>query len=285
MIRFKDFVIEGKTDKFKAKKTYKKGDIIETNHGKYYVNGVPDDLMKLWKDAKSIELQEWEFAKRKINIVNAKYFTEDTDVAAETRSWFNEKQPTENQVRNAMIWSYDQFGDYQIKSGGGSDSDHVYVSHFKTTIANPTSGNDQDVIILKKFSTVFNDVLVTIDEIQELQDLTEIQKVRDYRRYDNLRGIVSVLIRHEAGWPVSDKKKVPKEWIDNLYTELIEEYDKVEVNKYLDELIDKIKEDMGREIMVFDKEKNDYVNQDLKDKDTSHEEKKLKAIQKIKLKI
>jgi len=184
-----------------------------------------------------------------------------------------------------MIWGFDQYGDYQIKSGGGSEADSVYISHFKTTIADPKTGNDKDVVILKKFSTEFQDVLVYIDEIQELQDMTEPQKVRDSRRKDNLRGIISVLTKHESGYPTTSNKKIsPQKWIDELYKDLVDEYTTEEINEFLDKLIDKIKEDMVRPISKIDKEGKE-LPVDMKDKDISSEEMKLKSIQKIKMKI
>ena len=154
--KFLDFINESK---FLSKKTYKKGDVIETSDGvKYYVNGVPPELEEIWKHSR--EGQEWEFAKRKINIVFSKYFTEDTDVAAESRSWFNDKkQPSQSQVKNALIWSYDGYNDYQIKAGGGAVSDSIFISNFKTTISDPKTGDDKDVVVLKKFSTDFNNDL------------------------------------------------------------------------------------------------------------------------------
>src|SRR5271154_3211413 len=120
-------VAEKKSEKFKQHHHFKKGDTVEVDGQTYYVNGESEELEKLRKRS-GAENYEYEFAKRKVNFVNSKYFDEDTDVAAQMRSWFDGKQPTESQVRNAMIWSYDQFGDYKIKSGGGSASDHVYSS-------------------------------------------------------------------------------------------------------------------------------------------------------------
>ncbi len=267
--------------KYTSKKTYKKGDIVETSKGvKYYVNGVPPELEEVWKRTK--EGQESEFAKRKINIVYSKYFTEDSDVAAESRSWFDDKkQPSEQQVRNAMIWGYDQYGDYQIKAGGGTRSDNIFISHFRTTIAD-SNGNDKDVVVLKKFSTNFKDVLIYIDEIQELQNLTETQEVRTVRRKDNLRGILSVLIRHEGGFPVTDDKKLaPQKWIDDLYNDLKEEYTRDEILDYLNHIEKTVKDDMGREYLVWDQIKNDYVPK----KEFKSEERKLKSIEKVRTKI
>jgi hypothetical protein len=282
---FKEFIFESR---FISKKNYKKGDIVETANGtKYYVNGVTPELEELWKRFKG--LGSYEFAKRKINIVYSKYFTEDSDVAAETRSWFDNKQPSENQVRNAMIWSYDQFGDYSIKCGGESNADHIYTSHLRTEIMNPKTGEDQDVVVLKKFSTNFKDVLITIEEIQELQDLTETQQVRTARKKEYLRGVISILIRHEAGYPTAEGKNgkkimSPDKWIIDLYDELKNEYTKDEILTHLNHIEKTFKEDMECVVQVFNKETGNY--DEMKEKDHSpFYEKKLKALDIIKKKI
>jgi len=184
-------------------------------------------------------------ANNNVNIVNSKYFTEELDVAAESRSWFKDKeQPTENQVRAALIWGYDQYGDYQIKAGGGSASDSVYVSSFKSTIADP-SGNDKDVVILKKYSKNFKDVLITIAEIQALQDATETPQVRKVREKDNLRGTLSYLMRYEAGYEKVSAQG--EKTIQQVYRQLANQEDGAtseEINKYFQDVIKNAQEDI-----------------------------------------
>jgi hypothetical protein len=156
------------------------------------------------------------------------------------RSWFKEeRQPTESQVRNAMIWSYDSYGDYQIKAGGGSKGDNIFVSHLRSTIADPVTGNDKDVVILKKYSNNFKDVLITIKEVEALQELTESPKVRESRRKDNVRGAIGFLFRCEGlGKYIDSKgKEVPKDIIDKMYKTTSENSSEKEINEMVDHII------------------------------------------------
>jgi len=226
------------------KGSYKKGDEVIVNGVKYYVDGLPEEMLKKLK-GRDIGEQEFYLANNNVNIVNSKYFTEELDVAAESRSWFKDKeQPTENQVRAALIWGYDQYGDYQIKAGGGSASDSVYVSSFKSTIADP-SGNDKDVVILKKYSKNFKDVLITIAEIQALQDATETPQVRKVREKDNLRGTLSYLMRYEAGYEKVSAQG--EKTIQQVYRQLANQEDGAtseEINKYFQDVIKNAQEDI-----------------------------------------
>lgn len=220
-------------------KTYKKGDKVTTEFGTYYVNGADSELQKVI-DRNKGEMQESALAKLSVNFVNAKYFTEDNDVAPQMRSWFDDKkQPTEAQVKNAMIWSYDSYGDYQIKAGGGSKSDNIYVSHLRSTIADPLTGNDKDVVILKKYSNNFKDVLITIKEVEALQKLTESSKVRESRRKDNYRGAIGFLFRCELLGKYADSNgtEVPAETIEKMYKITRDHASEAEINEQIDHII------------------------------------------------
>ncbi len=220
-------------------KTYKKGDKVTTEFGTYYVNGADSELQKVI-DRNKGEMQESALAKLGVNFVNAKYFTEDNDVAPQMRSWFDDKkQPTEAQVKNAMIWSYDSYGDYQIKAGGGSKSDNIYVSHLRSTIADPLTGNDKDVVILKKYSNNFKDVLITIKEVEALQKLTESSKVRESRRKDNYRGAIGFLFRCELLGKYADSNgtEVPAETIEKMYKITRDHASEAEINEQIDHII------------------------------------------------
>lgn len=220
-------------------KTYKKGDKVTTEFGTYYVNGADSELQKVI-DANKGDNQEYALAKLGVNFVNAKYFTEDNDVAPQMRSWFDDKkQPTEAQVKNAMIWSYDSYGDYQIKAGGGSKSDNIFVSHLRSTIADPVTGNDKDVVILKKYSNNFKDVLITIKEVEALQKLTESSKVRESRRKDNYRGAIGFLFRCELLGKYADSNgtEVPAETIEKMYKITRDHASEAEINEQIDHII------------------------------------------------
>lgn len=236
---------ENTSGDFVATKKYKTGDKVVVNGQEYFVNGLDKETQEEYLKHKSsgVGYQEAALAKLKVNIVNARYFTEDNDVAAEARSWFNDKlQPTEAAVRRAMIWSYDTHGDYQIKSGGDNNSESVFISNFKTTIADPNTGEDKDVVVIKKYSIDFKDVLITIDDIQQLQNKTENQQVKNVRRADFLQTAIALLLRHEQGLGVFDAKlkSVPaqQEKINELYNRIKKEYSKKEVV----DVISKIKE-------------------------------------------
>lgn len=156
----------------------------------YFVNNLPECVQKK---------PEWFLAQNNINIVFAKYFSEFTHPGAEMRSWFDGRQPSEAQVRRAMIWGYDQFGDYQIKSGGGAVSDNIFISQFKMTIADARTGYDRDVIVLKKYSNNFADVLITPAELDALQEASESKVLRNLRRLDLLSSLLREIIRFEKG--------------------------------------------------------------------------------------
>lgn len=164
---------------------------VQYNSRNYYVNKVPAEFEKK---------PEWYLAQHNVNIVFAKHFDEFTHPGAEMRSWFDERrQPTEAQVRRAMIWGYDQFGDYQIKSGGGAISDNIFISQFKMTVADARTGWDKDVIVLKKYSNNFAEVLITPAELDALQQATESKAARNARRLGLLPSLLREIIRWEKG--------------------------------------------------------------------------------------
>lgn len=162
---------------------------VEVKAQTYFVNQVPAEFEKQ---------PEWLLAQNKVNVFFAKHLNEYVHPAAEMRSWFNDKnQPTESQVRRAMIWGYDQFGDYQIKSGGGAIADNIFISQLKITIEDPRTGFDKDVVLLKKYSNNFDEVLITIDEVQKLEDLTESKARKNSMRLHLLPSMLREIIRWE----------------------------------------------------------------------------------------
>lgn len=169
----------------------KTGKKITVGGNEYFIDGVPAEFQKQ---------PEWFLAQHGVNVVFSKHFTEHVHAAAEMRSWFDDKkQPAEAQVRRALIWSYDQYGDYSIKSGGGAVADNIFISHLKITIADPRTGDDKDVVILKKYSNNFKNVLITIDEVQQLQEATESAAVKSVRRTELLPSLLREVIRAEKG--------------------------------------------------------------------------------------
>lgn len=215
------------------KKEIKPGQTIEFNGNKYYVDGPDKELKEIIKKHKSFG-PDWELANRKVFFFNRKHFTDGDTLISQTRSWFDDKlQPTESQVRRAMIWSYDQFGDYQIKSGGESNSDSMFSSHFKVEIENPINGEDMSAVILKKYSTKFSDVLITIKEIEELFKLSATSKQLNQKRLNDLDSwLYFALTPARITGSTMTLEKV-KERIKT-------DYSKEEVNKELDKRIEYI---------------------------------------------
>lgn len=139
----------------------------------YYVDGIPDELRGKNNFRYRGEFAEGEYGQIKLCIYNHKYTDNDFDIVAQLRGFFEGmggkdkplEQPSENQVRTAMIWSCE---DYKIKSGGGSASDHCYSSSLTICIADPKTWEDKDVVLIKKYSTEFADVLITMHEVEQL---------------------------------------------------------------------------------------------------------------------
>jgi hypothetical protein len=223
-------------------KKYKKGDKITTEFGTYYVDGVDQELQDYIDKNKSMGL-DYVLAEKKVNIVYSKYFNEDNEVTATLRSWFNDKkQPTEKGVRDAMIWSYDSYMDYQIKAGGGSKSDSEFSSMMRIAIAD-ANGNDKDVAILKKYSTDFKDVLITIKEIQALEEVLETKGAKDKKSKDKLFASIDFLFRADLIGSVNDinGKPVSKETLNKIFNNVVKEYSKNEINSAFERKINAIK--------------------------------------------
>ena len=90
---------------------------------------------------------------------------------AELRHWFGTiRQPSREQVKRAMILTVDE--DYSIKAGGGAIADNMFSSSLKWLQAHPVTGEDYEPVIIKKFSDRFEDVLITLSDIEFLIEKT-----------------------------------------------------------------------------------------------------------------
>lgn len=168
---------------------------VTVNNQVYFVDGYPKELKeKLGCFYKS----DFQLAKLKVKFYNHKYTQGDSSVVAQVRSFFDGiKQPTEALVRRAMVLVIDE--DYALKSGGESASDRIYSSSLKIMIADPQTGFDKDVVLLKKYSTVFEEVLITPEEISDLFEacLTSTEKVGVLK--DESFSILNELTRWKRG--------------------------------------------------------------------------------------
>lgn len=227
----------------------------------YYVDGFPADLKKKlgvrWKS-------EWELAKLNVRFYNHKYTEGDSDVLAQLRSLYDGiRQPNENQVRRAMILLINE--DYGLKSGGESASDSIFSSSLAIWIADPQTGEDKRVTLVKKYSTKFEEVLITMEEIEQLFELCLTPKERVGVLENEAHSIAKELCRRELGFESNFsggvKKVMPKEFA----VKLLQNYKAKGVtfpmyNKSIDTAIEFIKPDLTTTII----EDQEGVNKTLK---------------------
>lgn len=125
------------------------------------------------------------------------------------------KQPSEKTVRGAMIWSiFDPNCDteYIIKAGGGSMSDHCFEALIKV----------DGKAIYKKYDNVFNDVLITEQELsQQIHSLIPSNEIIE----DHIFGLVMITKKYVAG---QLKKEV--NWNDSFQSSYITQ--KELINRY-----------------------------------------------------
>ena len=138
------------------------GESINSNGKKYFVdfiNKTAED--KMFGNINIVEGKEHRYAERNINIFHRNNITKQN--LEEIKNYLSEiEQPSGSTVRHLIIWCSDSERKYCIKAGSKSESDNIYGSILKWG----------GVVILKKYSTNFNNVIITADELQSLFDKT-----------------------------------------------------------------------------------------------------------------
>jgi hypothetical protein len=165
---------------------------LEYNGNTYHIDKLPVAEGKT-KSSTRLKKDDYMLANEKTFIFFKKNI-HDFEIANEMRDFFHRiKQPSESKVREAMIIIIDE--DYAIKSGGDSKSDHIYSSSFKWMQASPTTGEDIEPVLLKKFSKNFEDVLITLEEIEFLilNSLTEKEKIQKAK--NDVESMITFLAR------------------------------------------------------------------------------------------
>lgn len=211
---------------------------VTTDFGFYYFShALPDELMQVWKSAGhsgGLGNQEYEFCRKKVFLCNAR----DLANANNRLSWEYSKlrQPTEREVKRAMIWG--DGGDYSIKAGGGAISDCAYTSVLKGLISDH-QGLDKEILVIKKYSTDFQDVLITAGEIEALERALMTKPARSKALYDDLCLTIRLLISHYRGQPTmrlpDGKKRVQtKDEILQYWDEIRATYPSFIIKKYFD---------------------------------------------------
>jgi hypothetical protein len=152
-----------------------------------YINNLP-------KNKYGEILSEYELAILGTSLFNKKNIN-DIDIISELRLWFTTiKQPTKNIVDKAMILIIDN--DYAIKHCGESKSDSIYCSSLKWLQANPKTGLDYEPIIFKKWSTNFNDVLITFKDIENIFETTLTNAEKNLKLINTTRSLIGELFRN-----------------------------------------------------------------------------------------
>lgn len=169
----------------------------------------------------------------------------------------NVKQPSESQVRNAMIYAIGYPGekpDYMLKAGGESQSDHMYSSSLSVMIAHPKTGLDTDVLILKKYSKKFEDILITEEEVRALFKLCQTPAETELIRKDNIVGLMSLLWRSFQGFQINIGKneKIATKDEQNLMREhLFKIATNQEINAHIDFWIQRRTEELNIKLVEF----------------------------------
>ena len=168
------------------------GNVIEHNRQEYHIDEF-SDLLKDKYNSVTKDNRQFFLCSNKINFYNHRWIKNNPTYTNDAFSILQDvKQPSENTVRNAMIWSYDT--DYKIKAGGESCSDSQYSSSLTLLIACPKTGDDKEIVIIKKYSNVFKDVLILPEDVKKLYLLcsteTELKSYND----DKVRSICHFII-------------------------------------------------------------------------------------------
>lgn len=154
----------------------------------------------------------------------------------------NIKQPSKKEVKGAMIWGFG-FGndmDYAIKANGESKSDNMYESELKVTIPHPKSGIDTDVVILKKYSSDFEDVLITEKEVRCLYEKCKTNEENNKLNKAKIDGGCFLLLRSFRGHKIKINgvtKKASKATILKIKKSLFEIATNDDIINHVNELI------------------------------------------------
>lgn len=209
---------------------------LEYNNKEYYVNSFP----KINKNGL--------YSDKPILIYMHKNFQGNPDYLSDAVSILdNLKQPSKKVVKEAMIWSIGYGGDhsYSIKAGGESKSDSKFSSHLKVTIAHPKTGYDTDVVVLKKYSNIFEDVLISEKEVSDLYKMCQTPNETKIVNHNKLQSCIHLLLRtfQNRKININGKNKIAsKKVVDIIKNRLFENNSEKQVSDYIDKMISNKKE-------------------------------------------
>lgn len=203
----------------------------------YYLNSAkPTDAayQAFTKRRQPIEEQEYFLATRHHAHFHPRHLSGFDDLSWIAGFFEDIKQPTENHVQRAMVLTLtegskeDQFHWYSLKAGGGSVSDHIFSSSFSILIADPSTGEDKKVVLLKKYSTQFENVLITFNELAALFEACSSPAQRRERDTTHAKDVLALLVRAslQGTLPFATKKvKATPFVLQEFYQKLASEVD------------------------------------------------------------
>lgn len=180
---------------------------VSYNNSLYYLDGAKpcDEVYENFfrgGRGRAVEEVDYFLAKRKHFAFHPRHLHDGYETLSWVYSFFHGLAvPSEDQVRRAMILQLsDNTGEgpenkYSIKAGGGSASDSIFVSSYSILVAHPKTGEDTWVVLMKKYSTRFSEVLISYEEIKNLFDLVATKAQKKERDAEYARDCVSLLLR------------------------------------------------------------------------------------------
>lgn len=212
------------------------------------------DWTKLGVKRKPLMGVEHFLCKSKVTVYHHKHMIqgEMNNMGVVNHFFHNLKQPTKSDVLRALILIINE--DYALRQGGDNMSSSDFSSSFKITIADPKTGLDKDVVLIKKWSNVFSDILITAEEIRELFKSNLSAKEKAIVDHQNMISTLAFTLRALKGYKVNiggTNKKASKANIDMLINACskfplknIDEFINQRINKCIAESEIKIVEDV-----------------------------------------
>lgn len=221
--------------------------IVNYNGNEYHVNSPSKELKALMDKSYSKEAVLFQQPKPVFFYMHKNFQGEPSYLSDAIGILKNIKQPTRNQVQHAMIWSigYDNTHYYSIKAGGESISDNLFTSCLMVTIAHPKTGLDTDVVILKKYSKNFEDVLITEKEVRSLYEKCKSPEETKKVNKTNVEGAIHLLLRSFRGLKINisgTDKFADKKTLSKIKDYLFEFGTKYMIEEHLNKLINRYEE-------------------------------------------
>lgn len=221
----------------------------------YYIDNLPkNNFGKSYSD--------YEYCNMKAKLFNKKNI-HNIDIIAELRMWFkNIKQPTKTQVDKALLLIIDD--DYIVKLGGDSKSSTMYSSSLKWLQSNPKTGLDYEPVIMKKYGTALDDVLITFDDINTMFNFTITDDEKNKKLNNDTLFMIS-LLSNNYRLNKHDSKEAPTEFLLNALSKV---HNDIKIKQY-NYLIDK----REKELKSFIESGNSILGTNMKpckDRTTKH---------------